>query len=153
MIIFRLLVWSGILLTPVAGQGRKLQIQGWVADRPYLVEGKATEIRGGPEQGRLASLTVIYRPGSKVESKPESVTVTSDGTATWIPRAPGLAKLIAKIEPAGGGEPIEHEEIVSVRFETAISFGLFVMVAAGLILFGGAFLSIRALLRRPGPEA
>ena len=57
-----------------------------------------------------------------------------------------------KIAPEGGGDAVAHSEMVSVRFASIISAGLFVMLAAGVILFGGAFVSIRALMRSEAAE-
>jgi len=136
----------------LAAQDGKLSIEGYVAGRPYLVAGEGRQVRAKPGAGRLVALAVTYRPGSEVEIA-GTVAVTPDGTAIWTPARPGLAELDATIAPPGG-KPFHYKETVAVRFANRVSVGLFVMIAAGLILFGGAFLSIRALLRRDaGPQS
>jgi len=138
-----------LALAGVAGaQGPALVIDARATDSGVLVEGEGTEIRA--TGGELLSLVVTYRPGSDVEVVDELE--IGSGVAKWTPRYAGLANLSARIAPAGGGEPVTSDELLSIRFATTLTAGLFVMLGAGLILFGGAFLSIRALLRSEDEE-
>lgn len=80
------------------------------------------------------SVTVTYRPGS--------VTATSEtftpGAAefTFTPSQAGVVSVRAG----------ESSQNLSVRFRDTPALGLLVMIGAGLILFGGAAISLRALL-------
>lgn len=80
------------------------------------------------------SVTVTYRPGS--------VTSTSEtfapGAATFefTPSQAGVVSV-----SAGGAS-----RNLSVRFRDTPALGLLVMIGAGLVLFGGAAVSLRALL-------
>ena len=91
--------------------------------------------------GDASSLVVLYRPNSKT-SVEQSVAI-SDGRATWIPTSPGLASL----------DLLDHDKTslakrtVSIRFAETSYVGLAVMILAAVLLFGGAAISIRALLR------
>jgi hypothetical protein len=127
----------------VHAQGVGLDIEGHAPPEQVLVEGTATSVRA--TGGTLLSLVVTYRPGSDVEIS-EGLEVV-DGQATWTPTHAGLANLDAQIEPPAGGSALLHSQLVSVRFDTFLTAGLVVMIVAGVILFGGAFVSIRALLR------
>jgi len=121
-----------------------LVIEGYAPGERELVEGETYPVRA--TGGRLWGLHITYRPGSDVEDT-KSFVSPPDGVAEWTPAHAGLARLEAWITPAGGGETVAHEQMVSVRFGSTLTTGLFVMLVAGLILFGGAFVSIRALLR------
>jgi hypothetical protein len=120
-----------------------LDIEAHAPPERVLVEGATTSVRA--TDGTLLSLVVTYRPGSDVEIT-ETLEVAG-GQASWTPLHAGLANLDAEIEPAAGGEAVPYTQMVSVRFDTFLTAGLVVMVVAGTILFGGAFVSIRALLR------
>lgn len=146
--VMRALSLLSLLAGVASAQGPALVIDYHGAASGTLVEGVETTIRA--TGGELLSLTITYRPGSDVEVIDELE--LENGVAPWTPRYAGLANLSARVAPAGGGEPAVHEELVSVRFATTLTAGLFVMLGAGLILFGGAFLSIRALLRSEDEE-
>ena len=80
------------------------------------------------------SVTVTYRPGA--------VTAT---TATFAPRAATfefVPERAGVVSVASGGA----SQSLSVRYIGVPLGGLVVMILAGLILFGGAALSMRALL-------
>ena len=119
--------------------------QGWKLDNYapssgiFFVEGEAEELRWvGPGD---AKLEVIYRPGSSVEAR-EELSADSEGRIRWTPKNAGLAKLVATVDPK-----TKVERLVSVSFASTFTLGLVIMVVAALVLFGGAFFSIRALLR------
>ncbi|MAE76103.1 MAG: hypothetical protein CMJ85_04435 [Planctomycetes bacterium] len=140
----RLALATLLLCGALSAQTRTLHIEGYVAGKPYLVVNKETTIVA--RAGSMKSLTVTYRPGSEVEEK-ETVKVTG-GIAMWKPKSAGLAKFDAMIKPPdSAAKPAPYSEIVSIRFDSAVSLGLIVMLFAGLILFGGAYVSVRALLR------
>jgi hypothetical protein len=131
-----------VLFASSASSEEALVVEGLATEGSHLVEGKGTSIRAA--EGELVTLKITYRPGSDVEVH-EELTLEG-GVAQWIPSLAGLALLEAEIASQDGSEPIEQSRMVSVRFDSLFTSGLFVMLAAGLILFGGAFFSIRTLL-------
>ena len=77
---------------------------------------------------------VIYRPGSVAADT--VVLPTSGAEVTFSPEQAG----VVRVEAGDVSIPL------SVRFPSAPLSGLFVMIGAGLILFGGAAFAMRALL-------
>ncbi|MCA8972879.1 MAG: hypothetical protein KDC95_24050 [Planctomycetes bacterium] len=130
-----------VLAIPATVSAQKVVIQDTSgADVHFPVVG--TEVRVSLEgAGDASSLVVLYRPNSKT-SVEQSVAI-SDGRATWIPTSPGLASL----------DLLDHDKTslakrtVSIRFAETSYVGLAVMILAAVLLFGGAAISIRALLR------
>ncbi len=115
----------------------------------FLVEGQ--EVRVRVEGGTLTKLTVVYRPKSKVEAKEELGVESADGSLRWAPKDAGLVSLSAEYQTSSGKaaeDPVGM--LVSVAFASTFTMGLLVMAFAGILLFGGAFVSIRALLRGEG---
>lgn len=83
-------------------------------------------------------LLVTYRPNSGISV---SETVPVSGTAaTWTPSRAGVVALAT----ADGAT-----RNVSVRFDETPISGLLILIVAGLVLFGGAALAMRALLSGP----
>ena len=81
------------------------------------------------------SVVVTYRPGAVTAT---SETFTPGAAAfEFLPKRAGVVSVAA----AGG-----DGQSLSVRFRGAPLSGVIVMVLAGLILFGGAGLALRALL-------
>lgn len=81
------------------------------------------------------TLLVTYRPGAATAST-DTLLLGGVTTAEWTPRRAGVVQLAA-------GEATATE---SVRFVQTPLAGVSVMVLAGLILFGGAAFSLKALL-------
>ena len=80
------------------------------------------------------TVRVVYRPGSVAA---DTVVLRAEGTTlTFTPTAAGVVNVSAG----------DDAKALSVRFASTPISGLFVMIAAGLILFGGAFFALRALL-------
>ena len=80
------------------------------------------------------SVTVVYRPGA-VTATTETFTPNS-AAFTFSPSKAGVVSV------AGG----DGTQSLSVRYVGTPLAGLIVMVLAGLVLFGGASLALRALL-------
>lgn len=79
-------------------------------------------------------VTVTYRPGA-ISAVTESFG-PSGAVFEFTPDRAGVVSVAAG----------EATQSLSVRFQSAPLSGLLVMIAAGLILFGGAAISMRALL-------
>jgi hypothetical protein len=110
----------------------------------FPVAGKATAIISPPEADAIG---VVYSPGSQVEVT-ESVAVQkitpprpgNPYRTAWKPARAGVVALSA------GGQTVN----VSIRFDGVPAGGVIIMVIAALILFGGAFFSIKSLLSGDG---
>ena len=82
------------------------------------------------------TLFVTYRPNSVVAQR-DTIRIGGFDSVKWTPRKAG----VVQISLPGG-----VSQNVSVRFTEPPMSGLMILIAAGLILFGGAILSMRALL-------
>ena len=105
-----------------------------VSGRPMTV---TVELDGAPLAG--ARVVAVYRPGSRVAESEEIGVTPESGTLEWTPRAAGLVRLRAE-KPEG----VVVARDVGVRFARAPLVGLFVLVAAGVILLGGVVTAGRA---------
>ncbi|MFN3597520.1 MAG: hypothetical protein ACK41D_09655 [Rubricoccaceae bacterium] len=102
------------------------------ADAEPLVVGRPVTLTLPAPAERVV---VTYRPGSRTSS---SDTLAADGTqVAWTPRAAGLVQVSYGTA----------RTTLSVRYARVPLSGLFVLVAAGAILFGGAGLALAQLLR------
>jgi len=140
------LVVPFLLLLAAAAPAQGFTLEHYHPDQDmFLVEGHNVTVLFEGAEG--AHLRAIYRPGSEVHHTEEIGAVTGD-KLEWAPTDPGLVQLDL-YRPAAGeaAEAVLASKVVSVRFDTSLPSGLFVMILAGLFLFGGAFKSIRALLR------
>lgn len=111
---------------------------------PFPVAGKATSIATPPEADTIA---VTYSPSSEVVAtetlEVKKLTPPQPGKpylTVWVPQRAGVVELTA------GGEKTR----VSIRFDGVPTSGVAIMIVAALILFGGAFLSMRSILTRDG---
>lgn len=84
----------------------------------------------------VEEITVTYSPSSNV-AQTEVVKANGTKLVLWRPQRPGVVSIAAP-----GHEPKTH----SVRFDGVPLSGVIIMMLAGFILFGGAFISLRALL-------
>lgn len=84
------------------------------------------------------TLTIVYRPGSTT-STTEALVLNGETSATWTPTRAAVVSL------ALDGEDTRN---VSVRFRETSGLGLFIMIAAGMILFGGIGFAFRSMLGR-----
>ena len=80
------------------------------------------------------TLVVTYRPSTSIAR--EDRFPARGASFAWTPTQAGVVKLSTP-----GGEP----QNVSVRFQKTPAAGLFVLIGAGLILFGGTFFAFRKL--------
>jgi hypothetical protein len=131
---------SALLASALAAQEPTLQLEGYAPlQGKFFTEGKAAKV--SLKSATMTKLVVTYRPASKV-AQTDTLTATG-GSVNWTPKAAGLVKLDAYY---GADKPVT--DVVSVAFAHWFTSGLVVMFVAGVLLFGGAFVSIRALLSR-----
>ena len=100
------------------------------------------------ERADSLRLWVIYSPNSETQSEEEIGQFSSDGVMTWNPTRFGIATLSARDD--GGGTVVS--ENVAVLFAKTPTAGVLVMLFAGVLLFGGAGLSLRSVLSSGVPE-
>ena len=133
-----------LLLVPTA------EAQFTLTPLPYE---EVEEPPDAPIQGRPVRITlqqpvdrveVVWRPNSAV---PDTVALDATGTSfVWRPTRAGVAR-IALIT---GEERVE--ENVSVRYDAYPGAGIFILIVAGTILFGGAGFAMGKLLGEEPPE-
>lgn len=121
---------ASILLESSNGVGLEFATQG--ASQQFRTAG-----------AKVSKLKVTYRPGSKT-SKSVELTSQTAGVFAWTPTSPGLVTVAAHVE--GQAKALVTKNF-SVRFAEGSVLGIFVMLFAAILLFGGAAISIRALLR------
>jgi hypothetical protein len=140
-----------------AGEAAGLAI---VADDERPLRGQVVRLTvtegGRPAAG--ARVTALYRPNSQTQHEAELAPVDSSGTVLWTPEYTGPVTLEVRPAgtPSGGGEPPAAAALtVAVRYGSLPASGLFIMVLAGVLLFGGAAWAMILLLRPPDhiPEA
>ena len=132
------------LAAPVAAKkDEKPKVVLSTSDR-FPVAGKATTIVTPPTADKVE---VVYSPSSGVESKAtievKKLSKPREGKpylTVWKPDRPGVVALSA------GGQTAN----VSIRFDGIPLGGVVIMILAGLVLFGGAFVSMRSLMSGDG---
>ena len=107
------------------------------------VEDEALTLILVAEDAPACRLKVIYRPNSETAKEEEVGAFRGDGTIQWTPSAPGIASLQA----VGPDNEVLVSENVAIRFSGIPAYGVLVMVLAGILLFGGAGVSLRLALR------
>ena len=133
-----LLVLGIIVAFPAAGQ---------ITFRPAPVE---NEEPSGPVKGHATVVTldslaeqvqVVWRPNSAI---PDTVTLDVSGqTFTWTPTHAGVATMTTSNGTS---------QNVSVRYDSYPASGIFILIIAGTILFGGAGFAMGKLLGGEMPE-
>lgn len=103
------------------------------------VVGRETTLQFGAP---VDTLFVTYRPNS-VLAQSDTIRIGGFDSVKWTPRRAGVVRVAL---PGGTAQN------VSVRFTEPPRSGLFVLIGAGLILFGGAIFSMRTLLRDGPPR-
>ncbi len=120
------------------------------ADQEVRLEGEA--VPPGVE------LKVIYRPKSQTKVEAVVGPFGEGGRILWRPAAPGLTRLIAKLpdrmQPDGKtvvGETLATKNVATCYTSPPI-LGIVVMVLAGILLFGGAAVSLVMALKKTPEE-
>ncbi len=113
---------------------------------PYPKVGKKIEIRlEGVSEPAKESLWVVHRPNSQTAETLEVGPFDDEGKIWWIPEAPGIANLTNRDPESGDEEMVSMS--VAICFSSTPAWGILVMVLAGLLLFGGAGVSLRLALK------
>lgn len=112
---------------------------------------EAVQLTGSTDPTALR-LRVTYRPNSATSDETVLGAFDADGRITWTPAAPGLTVLEA-VRPDGKDEngdakfkAVTKLRVATCYAETPVS-GLLVMILAGILLFGGAAVSLCMALR------
>jgi len=116
-------------------------------DFPIVGKGQAVSLTGVEDAENLR-LWVIYSPNSETQTEEEIGRFTSGGAMTWDPTRSGIATLSAR-DDRGGSLATEN---VAILFAKTPGSGVLVMLFAGVLLFGGAGISMRLVLSAGVPE-
>ncbi|HVT42902.1 MAG TPA: hypothetical protein VMT00_00775 [Thermoanaerobaculia bacterium] len=92
-----------------------------------------------------AAITVVYRPNSRTSFTAVLRPTDVAGRTTWTPRDAGIVTLEAR-DPSGKGAALASLN-VAVRFGHFPARGLTIMIAAGILLFGGAVIGMIFVIR------
>jgi hypothetical protein len=95
-----------------------------------------------------AQLSVTYRPGSRVAQSDIIGKTSVDGSLNWTPAVAGIATLTATWNDRDKVEQTTSTN-VSVRFRQLPLGGIFIMIAAGLILIVGSAIRMYRVIRSP----
>jgi hypothetical protein len=116
----------------------------------YPLRGVPATLQVSEDGAPLAGVVVeaLYRPNSQT-SRSETLPATgADGTVSWTPEDAGIVQLTARRGSSDEAEPLAVAR-VAVRFGGFPTAGLVIMIAAGLLLFGGAITGFILLLTAP----
>jgi len=120
-----------------------------VVDDDFPVVGRDQKVTlSGTEQPENLTLWVVYSPNSETQTESEIGGFSSTGVITWNPARFGIATLSVRTDD---GEKIASENAAILFAETPAA-GLLVMIFAGILLFGGAGISLRSVLSSGVPE-
>jgi hypothetical protein len=123
---------------------------------PTVGKAEAVTLTGADDPAALR-LRVVYRPNSETSVKKTLGAFDAEGRISWTPKAPGLTVLEA-IRPDGKDKSGKDKFKSVTKLKVATCYartpvrGLVVMILAGILLFGGAAVSLWMALRRT-PEA
>ncbi len=82
------------------------------------------------------SIVITYRPNSNIEKK--EVLKSNNSIFEWIPKKEGVVSIKSSNETIN----------VSVRYQNFSVSGLFVLLFAGTVLFGGVAIAFRVLFKQ-----
>lgn len=102
-----------------------------------VLDREATLHFGAP----VDTLFVTYRPNSVLAQR-DTIRIGGFDSVKWTPKRAGVVQIAL---PGGASQN------VSVRFTAPPMSGIAILIVAGLILFGGAILSMRALFSDGAP--
>ena len=95
-----------------------------------------------------APVTVVYRPGSQVEDRVKLGRTANTGEVDWVPKRPGLVRILAELPEAKSAPEIIHARDLGVRFAVVPGSGLAILLGAGVLLFGGVTVGLKRTLSR-----
>ncbi len=128
-----LLGLAGLLLSALPARAQFVE-----GNNPLLAVGQPVTLRAEAPD----TVIVTYRPGSSIADTTRLTATT--GPVTWTPTSAGIVQL--------SSPDAATRQTVSVRFETSPASGVFVLLLAGAILFGGAGFAFYRLTREEDPS-
>lgn len=132
----------------LAGAGAAAQIH---LTETYPLKGKPTVIQvldgGKPIAG--ATVDVLYRPNSEAAFLEKLGATDAEGRIDWSPTDAGLAQITARA-PAGD-QTLSLD--VAIRWGRMPVAGAVILVAAAILLFGGAGAGFHLLVRGAPPPS
>jgi len=136
------LFFTVILMISAAGSSAAVAELGCLEDFPRVGQDQQVTL-SGVERPELLSLWVVYSPNSTTQKETEVGRLSESGEIAWNPSRFGIATLSARDET---GSTIASANVAIVYSSTPLS-GVFVMIFAGVLLFGGAIVSLVLVLR------
>ena len=119
------------------------------ADGDFPVVGKTQNVSlTGVEDVSDMTLWVVYSPTSETQTEEEIGRFRADGRIAWKPSRFGIATLSARGDDGG---VVVGENVAILFAETPVA-GVMVMLFAGVLLFGGAVISMWSVLKSGLPE-
>ncbi len=115
------------------------------ADFPEVGKDQTVALSGADGSEHL-SLWVVYSPNSETQAE-EEIGPFPGAEITWNPTRPGIATLSARDDD---GNTVASLNVAILFSSTPVS-GVLVMFLAGVLLFGGAGLTLRSVLRTEAP--
>jgi len=128
-----------VLASPIAA-GNDLAVSS-----KFPVVGRDEEVRlTGESLPSEVRLKVVYRPNSETKVERVVGAFDTEGKLIWRPEAPGITVLSA----IAADDSVVATTKVATCFASPPATGILVMVVAGILLFGGAALSLVFALSR-----
>ena len=126
---------------PVAIEvAQSMPVQGQVTTVSAVVPGHSPTAK--------VRLEATYGPNAKVAKRVVIGSMTGTGsTLEWSPQRAGIVTLELYDEGAEQGSAPLAKKTLSVAFDGTPISGVLMMLAAGCILFGGAFVTLRQIMR------
>lgn len=98
--------------------------------------------------GSTVRVEAVYGPNAKVAKRVVIGTVSKQTPAlNWTPERPGIVTLELHVQGSAPGSKPLAKTTLSVAFNGTPTSGVLMMLAAGLVLFGGAFITLRQIMR------
>jgi hypothetical protein len=121
-------------------------------DEQYPLRGRATRVEVVDDGGRPVAGAVVealYRPNSQTSHRAALAPTDAAGATAWVPEDAGIVTLTARAPGAGDASPPLATTNVAVRYGGFPAPGVFIMLLAGVLLFGGAAAGMWMLLGAP----
>lgn len=101
------------------------------------------------EAAMAAPVRATYRPGSRVSHTEELGQTDGEGRLHWTPSDAGIVALEAELPATGTAPATTLSRNLSVHFQGVPWAGVFIMLVAGTILYGGVILGFKRLTSGP----
>ena len=140
------MVFTAVLLVAMVAPCSAVELV-FEDDFPIVGRSETVTVKGAATDVSLL-LWVIYSPNSETSTEEEIGVVPTTGKVTWTPSRSGIATVSVRSDDGGA----VASENVAILFSKTPMAGLMVMIFAGILLFGGAGITMRLVLSSGVPE-